>query len=308
VGARGRASATSPERALADVGQAVDAYRNALLSTPDDLPALAGLARGLVRQRDWSNAAATLRRLAAVESERDARVGHLVTLGELLAGPAEDPEGAADAFEGALAVHPSNAVAIDRLDKLLTELGGAVPPGGGAGTLPRGDARRARPAHAAGGAVERTAGVQRRAVDELRIVVSGHEGDVGARAELARVLEAADRPPEAITEHIALLRVEPCGSIRCARCDACASAPASAGARCGQAAAMVALGLASRTTCAAVRESRVRWAPRDERPASTGEFDSFVPHPDARHPRPRCWRRCPRCCRASTAWRWRTGA
>ena len=37
-------------------------------------------------------------------SERDARVGHLVTLGELLAGPAEDPEGAADAFEGALAV------------------------------------------------------------------------------------------------------------------------------------------------------------------------------------------------------------
>src|SRR4029078_4447816 len=110
------------ERALADVGQAVDAYRNALLSTPDDLPALAGLARGLVRQRDWSNAAATLRRLAAVESEKEARVGHLVALGELLAGPAEDPEGAADAFEGALAVDPATVAAIDRLDKLLTEL------------------------------------------------------------------------------------------------------------------------------------------------------------------------------------------
>ena len=173
------------ERALADVGQAVDAYRNALLSTPDDQPALAGLARGLVRQRDWSNAAATLRRLAAVESERDARVGHLVSLGDLLAGPAEDPEGAADAFEGALAVQPSNALAMDRLDAMLTELGEPARLAAALGRFlevtPDARDRRMRLAALLSGPL----GSNGRAVDELRIVVKGNERDVAARAELA---------------------------------------------------------------------------------------------------------------------------
>ncbi len=164
------------ERALADVGQAVDAYRNALLSTPDDLPALAGLARGLVRQRDWSNAAATLRRLAAVESERDARVGHLVTLGDLLAGPAEDPEGAADAFEGALAVHPSNVLAIERLDKILTALEEpsrlAAALGRFLEVAPEARDRRVRLASLFSGPLASYG----RAVDELRIIVSGRRG------------------------------------------------------------------------------------------------------------------------------------
>jgi tetratricopeptide (TPR) repeat protein len=177
------------ERALADIPQAVDAYRNALLSTPDDLPALAGLARGLVRQRDWPNAAQTLRRLSAVETEREARVGHLVTLGELLAGPAEDPEGAADAFEGALAVHPSHAVAIDRLDKLLTELEEPARLASALGRFlemtPDARDRRMRLASLLSGPLKSGG----RAVDELRIVVSGDERDVEARAELARVLE-----------------------------------------------------------------------------------------------------------------------
>ena len=272
------------ERALADVGQAVDAYRNALLSTPDDLPALAGLARGLVRQRDWSNAAATLRRLAAVESERDARVGHLVTLGDLLAGPAEDPEGAADAFEGALAVHPSNALAIDRLDKILTALEEpsrlAAALGRFLEVTPEARDRRIRLASLFSGPLTSYG----RAVDELRIIVSGHEGDVEARAELARVLEAADRFPEAITEHIALLRVEALrvDSLRALRrlCE-----------RTGQrrramrtASAMVALGLADADDIRAVRESRVRWAPEGNGSLTASEFDSYVRHPDARHP------------------------
>jgi tetratricopeptide (TPR) repeat protein len=272
------------ERALADVGQAVDAYRNALLSTPDDLPALAGLARGLVRQRDWSNAAATLRRLAAVESERDARVGHLVTLGELLAGPAEDPEGAADAFEGALAVHPSNILAMDRLDKILTELDEPARLAAALGRFlevtPEARDRRMRLAALLSGPLN-AAG---RAVDELRIVVSGNEGDVEARAELARVLEASDRLPEAITAHIALLRVDALRveSLRALRrlCE-----------RTGQrrramrtAAALVALGLTESDDMRAVRESRLRWTPEATGSLTASEFDSYIRHPDERHP------------------------
>ena len=272
------------ERALADVGQAVDAYRNALLSTPDDQPALAGLARGLVRQRDWSNAAATLRRLAAVESERDARVGHLISLGDLLAGPAEDPEGAADAFEGALAVQSGNALAIDRLDAMLTELGEPARLAAALGRFlevtPDARDRRMRLAALLSGPL----GSNGRAVDELRIVVKGNERDVPARAELARVLEAADRLPEAITEHLALLRLEALrvDSLRALRrlCE-----------RSGQrrralrsAAALVALGLTEADDVRMVRESRVRWTPEANGTLSAGEFDSYIRHPNERHP------------------------
>ena len=272
------------ERALADGEQAVDAYRNALLSTPDDLPALAGLARGLVRQRDWSNGAATLRRLAAAEGERDARVGHLVTLGELLAGPAEDPEGAADAFEGALAVNPSHVVAMDRLDAILTELD--EPPRLAAAlgryleVSPAARERRLRLAALWSGPLQSSA----RAIDELRIVVSGDERDVPARAELARVLETADRLAEAITEHIALLRLEPLrvDSLRALRrlCE-----------RSGQrrramrtAAALVALGLTDPDDARVVREARLRWAPEANGSVTPGEFDSTIRHSDERHP------------------------
>jgi hypothetical protein len=272
------------ERALADVAQAVDAYRNALLSTPDDLPALAGLARGLVRQRDWPNAAATLRRLAAVETDRDARVGHLVALGELLSGPAEDPEGAADAFEGALAVHPSNAVAMDRLDVLLTELEEpqrlAAALGRFLEVTPDARDRRVRLAALWSGPL----GSNGRAVDELRIVVKGNERDIQARAELARVLEAADRLPEAITEHIALLRLEALrvDSLRALRrlCERSGQRRRSLRA----AAALVALDLTDADDARMVRDSRVRWTPEATGNVSAGEFDSYIRHPDERHP------------------------
>ena len=124
-----------------------------------------------------------------------------------------------------------------------------------------------------------------RAVDELRIVVSGDARDVAARAELARVLEAADRLPEAITEHIALLRLEPLrvDSLRALRrlCE-----------RSGQrrralraAAALVALGLTDPGDArAASREPRLRWTPEANGTLTAGEFDSHVRHPDERHP------------------------
>src|SRR4029079_11304695 len=105
-----------------------------------------------------------------------------------------------------------------------------------------------------------------------------------ARAELARVLEAADRLPEAITEHIGLLRVEALrvDSLRALRrlCE-----------RTGQrrramrtAAALAALGLAEADDTRAVRESRVRWAPEMTGSLTVSEFDSIIRHPDARHP------------------------
>ena len=264
--------------------QAVDAYRNALLSTPDDLAGAGGAGAGLVRQRDWGNAAATLRRLAAARVERDARVGHLVTLGELLAGPAEDPEGAADAFEGALAVSPSDGVAMDRLDAILTELDEpsrlAAALGRYLEVTPGARERRMRLAALWSGPLQSSA----RAIDELRIVVSGDERDVPARAELARVLETADRLGEAITEHIALLRLEPLrvDSLRALRrlCE-----------RSGQrrralraAAALVALGLTDPDDARVVREARLRWAPEANGAVTAAEFDTTIRHPDERHP------------------------
>jgi len=98
------------------------------------------------------------------------------------------------------------------------------------------------------------------------------------------VLEAADRLPEAITEHIALLRLEALrvDSLRALRrlCD-----------RAGQrrraqriAAAMVALGLSEADDARLLRDSRVRWTPEASGTLAAGEFDSFIRHPDERHP------------------------
>ncbi len=111
------------ERALADGDQAVDGLpQRAPVGARRDVARWRGWCGASRARRDFANAAIMLRRLAAVEPEREARVGHLVTLGELLAGPAEDPEGAADAFEQALALDPHHDLAIDRLDAMLVRL------------------------------------------------------------------------------------------------------------------------------------------------------------------------------------------
>jgi tetratricopeptide (TPR) repeat protein len=272
------------ERELADSVQAVEAYRNALVSTPDDAAALTGLARGLARQRNYADAAIALRRLATVEGDRDARVGHLLALGELLAGPAGDPEGAADALEQALAVHPNHDVAMDRLDAILTELDEpsrlAAALGRYLEVSPSSSSRRMRLAALWSGPLASIA----RAIEELRIVVAGAEEDTVARAELARVLEDGDRLPEAITEHLALLRLDPLriDSLRALRrlCDRNGQRRRSLRA----AGALVALGLADETDVRAVREGRLRWVPEAVGSLSTAEFDAHIRHPDERHP------------------------
>ena len=272
------------ERALADGEQAVEAYRNALLSTPDDPAALAGLVRGLSRQRDYVNGGIALRRLAAVEDDRASRVGHLITLGEMLVGPAEDPEGAADAFEQALAVTPTHDLAMDRLDAILTRLDEpqrlATALGRYLERSPEAGARRMRLASLWSGPLASNA----RAIDELRVVVKGAPADGPARAELARVLEAAERFTEAITEHLALMRLEPLrvDSLRALRrlCE-----------RSGQrrralrvTGALVALGLTDASDGRAVRDVRLRWAPDGNSQISGADFDAYIRHPDERHP------------------------
>jgi tetratricopeptide (TPR) repeat protein len=272
------------ERALADGEQAVAAYRSALLAAPDELDALAGLARGLTRQRDYAGAAIALRRLAAVEADPEGRVAHLITLGELLLGPAEDPEGAADAFEQALALDPRHDRGMDRLDALLTRLDEpsrlAAALGRYLEVAPAARDRRMRLAALWSGPL----GSSARAVDELHTVVAAAPDDVGARVELGRVLEEADRLPEAIGEHLVLLQLQPLRveSLRALR-RLCA--------RAGQprraarvAAALVALGLADAADARATRDARVRWASETVGSVSAGDFEAIVRHPDARHP------------------------
>jgi tetratricopeptide (TPR) repeat protein len=272
------------ERDLGDVAVAVDAYRNALLSTPDDIRALAGLARGLARLRDYVNAGITLRRLATVDPDREARVGHWVTLGELLGGAAEDPEGAADAFEHALALDPRNDAAIDRLDAILTALDEPARLATALGRYleiePRAAARRMRLAALWSGPL----GSPHRAIDELRVVVSGAADDGGARAELARVLEDAQRLPEAVTEHLALLQIEPLrvDSLRALRRLFERTGERNRAAR--AVAALAALGATDPGEVRAVREARMRWSAEPTGSITPAEFDAIVRHPDERHP------------------------
>jgi tetratricopeptide (TPR) repeat protein len=272
------------ERALADGDQAIEAYRNALLAKPDDLAALAGLARGLTRRRDYGEAAIVLRRLAALEPETAGRVGHLLTLGELLAGPAEDPDGAATAFEQALALDPANDQALDRLDAMLTRLDEPARLAAALGryleVAPGSRSRRLRLASLWSGPLSTPS----RAVDELRIVVAAAEADVEARVELARVLESADRLTDAIAEHLMLLRLEPLrvDSLLALRrlCERAGQRR-----RAGRvAAALAALGLADPAEARAIREARARWVPEAHGTVAAAEFESVLRHPDARHP------------------------
>jgi tetratricopeptide (TPR) repeat protein len=287
------------ERDLADVGMAVEAYRSALLSTPDDVRALTGLVRGLSRRRDWANAALTLRRLAAVDPDREGRVIHFMSLGDLLAGAAEDPEGAADALEQALLLDPRHAGAMDRLDAILTDLDEPSRLAAALGRFlevePHASVRRMRLAALWSGPLA----APHRAVDELRIVVTADvrsasrddHGDAAARdlhlrarAELARVLEEAQRLPEAITEHLGLLRVEPLrlDSLRALRrlFDRTGQPHRSARA----VASLAVLAATDAAEIRAVREARARWSDETAGAVTGAEFEAVIRHPDERHP------------------------
>jgi len=98
------------------------------------------------------------------------------------------------------------------------------------------------------------------------------------------VLESADRVPEAITEHLALLRRDPLrvDSLRALRRLAERSGQRRRALR--AAAALVALGIAEESDARAVRDARLRWVPETTGTLTPAEFDAHVRHPDERHP------------------------
>ena len=273
------------ERDLADVGVAVEAYRSALLSSPDDVRALTGLVRGLSRRRDWHNAALTLRRLATVDPDRDGRASvHFLSLGDLLAGAAEDPEGAADALEQALLLDPRNDTAMDRLDAILTDLDEPSRLAAALGRYleiePHAQARRMRLAALWSGPLASP----NRAVDELRIVVSADTKVSAPRVELARVLVDALRLPEALTEPLGLLVVEPLrlDSLRALRRLFDRTGQPHRAAR--AVAALAALSATDAAEIRAVRDARARWSDETAGTITNAEFDAVIRHPDERHP------------------------
>ncbi|HET6145905.1 MAG TPA: tetratricopeptide repeat protein [Polyangia bacterium] len=269
---------------LGDVALSVEAYRNALLSSADDIRALGGLLRGLLQQRDYANAALISRRLGTVDPNRDARVGHWIALGELLAGAGEDPEGSAEAFEQALELDPRHDHAIDRLDALLIQLDEparlAAALGRYLAEAPQSTPRRMRLASLFSGPLE----LRNRAVDELRLVTNTTPDHVPARAELARVLDESGRLPEAVLEHLALLRLMPLRveSLRALRRLFERSGDRARTAR--ATAALAAVGAIDAVEIRAVREGRTHYAGEPTGTVTAADFDMFIRHPDEHHP------------------------
>jgi hypothetical protein len=98
------------------------------------------------------------------------------------------------------------------------------------------------------------------------------------------VLEAADRLPEAITEHLGLLAVEP---LRLESLRALRRLFERTGQlrRAGRAvAALAALGALDAGEIRAVRDARARWSDQPAGAVTAAEFEAVIRHPDERHP------------------------
>lgn len=269
---------------LGDPALSVAAYRSVLAAVPDDVAALAGLTQGLLRQRKYESAAGALRQLASVDPDPASRVGHFITLGEILAGPLRDSEGAADAWEKSLEIDPARGVTVDRLDVVLTEL---EDPRRLAKVLtrhleavPDDVARRLRLARLLRGPL----GTMDRAAQEMRLVVEQMPGDAAVRAELSAVLEEAGRLPEAVTEHLALLRAEP---LRAASLRALRRLYGRTGDRArleNIIAILTALNMAEADDEQGAREARQRWSEEPRGALGVSDFEELVRHPAERHP------------------------
>jgi hypothetical protein len=180
---------------------------------------------------------------------------------------------------------------MDRLDAILTDLDEPSRLAAALGRLleiePHASARRMRLAALWSGPLASP----NRAVDELRIAVaeasreaSSRDMHLRARAELARVLEESGRLPEAITEHLGLLRVEPLrlDSLRALRrlFDRTGQPHRSARA----VACLAVLHATDAAEIRAVREARGRWTDQTAGAITAAEFEAVIRHPDERHP------------------------
>jgi len=270
--------------ALGDAQLSVAAYRSALAAVPDDVAALSGMTQGLLRQRNYQGAAEALQQLAALDPDPAARVGHLISLGEILAGPVRDPEGAAEAWEKALELDPARAVTIDRLEAVLTDLEDprrlARALSRNLEAAPDNLARRLRLARLLRGPLASAD----RAAQEFRLVVEQSPSDAATRAELAAVLEEADHAPDSIAEHLVLLRGEP---LRVESLRALRRLFARGGDRARLEvviAILAALGLGDPEDQRAAREARQRWSEEPRGSLGPSDFEEIVRHPAERHP------------------------
>ena len=270
--------------ALGDPQLSVAAYRSALAAVPDDVAALAGMTQGLLRQRNYQGAAEALHQLAAIDPDPAARVGHFISLGEILAGPVRDPEGAADAWEKALEIDPARAVTIDRLEAVLTDLDDprrlARALSRNLEASPDNLARRLRLARLLRGPLA----TADRAAQEFRLVVEQSPADAETRAELAAVLEEADHAPDSIAEHLVLLRGEP---LRAESLRALRRLYARGGDRARLEvviAILTALGLSDPEDQRAARDARQRWSDEPRGSLGPSDFEEIVRHPAERHP------------------------
>jgi hypothetical protein len=183
-----------------------------------------------------------------------------------------------------LLLDPRNDAAMDRLDAILTDLDEPSRLAGALGRYleiePHASARRMRLAALWSGPLASP----NRAVDELRIVVGEAPKEASPRAELARVLEDAQRLPEAITEHLGLLTVEPLrlDSVRALRRLFDRTGQPHRAAR--AVATLAALGATAPAEIRAVRDARARWTDDTAGTITSAEFDAVIRHPDERHP------------------------
>jgi len=270
--------------ALGDPQLAVAAYRSALAAVPDDVAALSGMTQGLLRQRNYQGAAEALQHLAAIDPDPAAKVGHLISLGEILAGPVRDPEGAAEAWEKALELEPARAVTIDRLEAVLTDLDDprrlARALSRNLEAAPDNLGRRLRLARLLRGPLASAD----RAAQEFRLVVERSPADAATRAELAAVLEEADHAPDSIAEHLVLLRGEP---LRVESLRALRRLFARGGDRARLEvviAILAALGLGDPEDQRAARDARLRWSEEPRGSLGPSDFEEIVRHPAERHP------------------------
>jgi Flp pilus assembly protein TadD len=270
--------------ALGDYALAVAAYRSALVAEPDSLAALSGLTQALLRQRQFLAAAQSLGQLAAVDPDQNARVGHLLALAEILAGPGRDPEEAAAALEKALDIDPARVIVIERLETVLGDLDDSARLARVLGlhlaAVPNSVVRRVKLARLLRGPLASPG----RAADELRTVVEQTPTDLAPRAELAAVLEEAGRVSESIAEHMGLLSAEPLRleSLRALR--RLYEKIGNRGRTDVVAGILVALGVAVPDDRRAVREARNRWIEDARGVLAPSAFEKILRHPAERHP------------------------
>lgn len=113
------------EAELLDEARAAEAWERLLDVAPDDATALATLARLYKRLRRWSDLAFTLERQSDRLEDVRARFDALMQLGHVAWTELDEPARALSAYEGALALDPTNRDALDARARLTAARGDA---------------------------------------------------------------------------------------------------------------------------------------------------------------------------------------